>query len=124
MPRPSRVQQIQAGRCANRCAAPRVSPTLCARCLAHHKARKALGRAGHTNAVLALWTGRCALTGRPITMGEAELDHRVPLAQGGPRTVANLHWTWRLANRAKAALTPDQFLDLCRAVVAHSERAA
>lgn len=46
------------------------------------------------------------------------LDHRVPRARGGDDTIENLRWVSFAANRAKSALTDEEFLEMCRRVVA------
>lgn len=64
---------------------------------------------------------RCALTGRPLTPDVATLDHIVPLARGGEHSISNLQVLHKDANVAKAALDQDDFIRLCRDVVAHAD---
>ena len=61
---------------------------------------------------------RCALTGRPLTPGTASLDHIVPLTQDGAHVIENTQVLHRDVNRAKGVLTNDQFIEICREVVA------
>ncbi len=89
---------------------------------------KSRGAAMLANAQLLeiLWdsqSGRCALTGETLTPGvNASLDHRVPQSQGGSHEISNLQWVTFAVNMAKHALCEDEFLALCRRVIAHQER--
>ncbi len=66
---------------------------------------------------------RCALTGAPLKIGSgASIDHIVPQSRGGPDEIGNLQWVTLEANRAKQDLSTDDFVALCRAVVAHHDR--
>lgn len=65
--------------------------------------------------------GLCGLTGLPLT-DSAEIDHIVPKARGGTNAPENLRWVNKEANRAKRDLLDSEFLELCRAVVAHFDR--
>jgi 5-methylcytosine-specific restriction endonuclease McrA len=63
---------------------------------------------------------RCALSGLPLIPGQnASLDHIVPRARGGTHELSNLQWVTTDINNAKWALGADEFIALCRAVVAH-----
>lgn len=64
--------------------------------------------------------GRCALTGRLLDAG-MHLDHRVPRALGGGDEVGNLRWVVEDANRAKRALSDEDFIALCRDVAAWAD---
>jgi 5-methylcytosine-specific restriction endonuclease McrA len=68
--------------------------------------------------------GRCALTGEELTRENMSIDHILPRRRGGGDEIENLRWTTITANRAKRDLTDDEFLALCRAVVATSEAEA
>ncbi len=60
--------------------------------------------------LLALWGrqgGRCALTGLPVA--KPQLDHRVPVAAGGPHTIDNLQWVHPMANHAKGSRSVAEF---------------
>jgi 5-methylcytosine-specific restriction endonuclease McrA len=68
----------------------------------------------------ALWLrqgGLCALTGRPLVMADAQLDHITPLARGGRTEIENLQWTCSAANYAKGDLTVEEFRSLCADVL-------
>lgn len=60
---------------------------------------------------------RCALTGRPLTPDTASLDHIIPVRCGGEHLIENAQVLHRDVNRAKATLTNDEFVQLCREVV-------
>jgi len=62
--------------------------------------------------------GRCAVTGAVLTPGvDASLDHIVPISKGGLHTKSNLRWVLYTINIAKADLSHEEFVELCRAVV-------
>ena len=58
--------------------------------------------------------GRCALSGEQLGR-DAEIDHKIPRAQGGTDALINLQWVTARANRAKRDLTDQEFLALCQA---------
>jgi hypothetical protein len=64
---------------------------------------------------------RCALTGRPLSPEEAELDHRVSRADGGDDGIDNLQWIEATVNRAKGTMGTAAFIGLCRAVVRQAD---
>lgn len=53
--------------------------------------------------------GRCALTGIPLLLEEAELDHSIPRSKGGGHTIGNLRWVHKMANRAKGEHSDAEF---------------
>ena len=61
---------------------------------------------------------RCALTGDELTPENATLDHRIPRKHGGSDSVSNLQWVIKQANAAKGTMMMQEFVDLCRRVVA------
>lgn len=63
---------------------------------------------------------RCALTGRRLTPDEASLDHIIPISRGGQHTPENIQILHRDVNRAKSTLTNDEFVGLCRDILAHT----
>jgi 5-methylcytosine-specific restriction endonuclease McrA len=68
----------------------------------------------------ALWKrqrGRCALTGRRLDK-TAHLDHIVPRAKGGTDNIENLRWVCDEVNLAKRDLSDQDFIQLCRDVLA------
>lgn len=64
---------------------------------------------------------RCALTGRRLTPQTAALDHIVPIRCGGEHTIENAQVLHKDVNRAKASLTSEEFIGMCREVVRWSE---
>lgn len=62
---------------------------------------------------------RCALTGRELTPETASLDHIIPVRCGGEHRIENAQVLHRDVNRAKTTMTNDEFVRLCREVVAH-----
>jgi hypothetical protein len=68
------------------------------------------------------WQGfQCALTGRLLTPDAASLDHIIPLRDGGEHTIENAQVLHKAVNRAKGTLTNEQFIQLCREVVAYAD---
>lgn len=65
---------------------------------------------------------RCAISGRHLTPDTASLDHRIPVSRGGPHRLENAQVLHADVNRAKASLTNDEFIALCREVVAWADR--
>lgn len=63
--------------------------------------------------------GCCALTGRELTPHSAVLDHKIAVSRGGRHTIENAQILHKIVNRAKHTLTNDEFIQLCREVVAH-----
>ena len=64
---------------------------------------------------------RCALTGRKLEPQTASLDHIIPLTQNGQHVIENTQVLHKDVNRAKGTLTNDEFLALCREVVAWAD---
>lgn len=74
-----------------------------------------------TKAVLALLMRqqyRCALTGDELTPNNSSLDHIMPISRGGRHHVDNAQALLRDVNRAKGTMTNEEFVALCRKVVA------
>ena len=65
---------------------------------------------------------RCFLTGRPLTPADVSVDHLVALSRGGSQDVSNLRLVTRGANHAKSNLLLQEFVELCRDVVAEDRR--
>jgi len=66
------------------------------------------------------WETTCYLTGRPIDMrepGTYQFDHVVPYSRDGSRELENLGIACKAANQAKADMTVDEFLVLCKEVL-------
>jgi len=72
------------------------------------------------NSVLALLKQQkyqCALTGRVLNPGVAALDHMIPICRNGEHRIENAQVLHKDVNRAKATLTNEEFVQLCREVV-------
>lgn len=66
---------------------------------------------------------RCALSGRPLEPEVASLDHARPVVRGGSHDIANLQIVHCEVNSAKGTMTNEEFIAMCRDVVAHADRA-
>lgn len=55
----------------------------------------------------------CPLTGRALTLDNAQLDHIVPFSRGGPGTIDNLRWVHEDANQAKSNMSDRDFDAVC-----------
>lgn len=60
---------------------------------------------------------RCALTGRRLEPTTASLDHVVPLSRGGRHEMENAQVLHKMVNRAKGAMTNEEFIEMCFEVV-------
>lgn len=67
---------------------------------------------------------RCALTGTKLTPHTAMLDHMLPISRGGENSMENIQVLRSDINRTKGTLTNEEFVDICREVVAHADRRA
>lgn len=66
---------------------------------------------------------RCALTGRPLTPEVTALDHRIPVSRGGSiDALENMQAIIEEVNRAKHTMTNEEFIAMCREVVAWADR--
>ena len=65
---------------------------------------------------------RCALTGIDLEPETAELDHVVPVSDGGNHSIANLQVLHKAVNRMKGAMSNDEFVRWCK-MVARSDSA-
>ncbi len=64
----------------------------------------------------------CYLTGDSIKLNEPhtyQLDHIIPRSRGGTNSIDNLGITSTTVNLAKRNMTPEEFVELCRKVVAY-----
>ena len=52
---------------------------------------------------------------------EANIDHIIPLVKGGKHVVSNIQILHKEVNLAKGSLTQEEFIALCREVVAHAD---
>ena len=62
--------------------------------------------------------GVCPFTGIRLNKHNAQLDHIVPLVNGGQGAIGNLRWVHRDVNYAKRDLSDTQFIALCHMVAA------
>jgi len=76
--------------------------------------REMLERQGH----------KCALTGRPLTPENCAMDHIVPLSRGGTHTKDNAQLVAAEVNKAKGTMLEQEFIQLCREVVAYVDNKA
>lgn len=67
---------------------------------------------------------RCALSGRKLVPENTSLDHMVPVSRGGGHTIENAQALANEVNRAKHTLTNEEFIRLCRDVVAFADAKA
>lgn len=65
---------------------------------------------------------RCALTGRKLVPSSAALDHVLPISRNGTNNIENAQILDSDVNRAKGALTNEEFVLLCREVANWAER--
>lgn len=68
----------------------------------------------------AIWdsqAGLCALTGKPMTVADADVDHVIPESRGGTHDASNLRWVWSRANEAKGNMLDAEFVQMCSQVV-------
>lgn len=61
---------------------------------------------------------RCALSGVPLSPDDSALDHKHPVKRGGTHCISNLQWLEPAVNKAKHTMTNDEFVAMCRRVVA------
>lgn len=82
-------------------------------------------RNGGLGMIAQLWEeqqGRCAVTGDILTPGvDASLDHIIPVSRGGPSTKTNLRWVLLEINHCKWDLTHEEFVQVCRKVIAATD---
>jgi len=65
----------------------------------------------------------CPYTNEKIIPGvNASLDHKIPQSRGGAHDLGNLQWVIQRVNMMKQNMLHDEFLDLCRKVVAHTTK--
>ena len=66
---------------------------------------------------------KCYLTGDDIDIYKTStyhFDHIIPRSRGGDNSLDNLGIATKQANQAKADLTPDEFIFLCKKVLEHN----
>lgn len=62
---------------------------------------------------------KCAYSGRDLTPETASVDHRQPISRGGANDLGNLAIVHTDVNAAKASMTVEEFVQVCREVVEH-----
>lgn len=67
---------------------------------------------------------RCALTGRDLSPEDAVADHVIALSRDGEHSVDNIQIVHTQANAAKGVMTNEEFISLCRDVVAWADASA
>jgi 5-methylcytosine-specific restriction endonuclease McrA len=60
--------------------------------------------------------GLCGLTGRPMDIQDADVDHIQPISRSGGSELSNLRWVCRRANEAKGNMTDEEFFALSKDV--------
>jgi 5-methylcytosine-specific restriction endonuclease McrA len=65
---------------------------------------------------------RCAYTGDELTPKNVSADHLAPISRGGSHALDNIRLVTMEVNAAKGTLSLDEFVALCRKVVAHFDR--
>lgn len=65
---------------------------------------------------------QCYLTGEPVDLNEPRtysFDHILPVSRGGDNSIDNLGIATKVVNQAKSNLTNEEFVELCKNVLAH-----
>jgi len=62
---------------------------------------------------------RCALSGVELTPKTTRLDHKTAYSRGGEHSMDNLWFVHVDVNNAKGQMSVDEFLAMCRRVVAY-----
>jgi 5-methylcytosine-specific restriction endonuclease McrA len=69
------------------------------------------------------WETICYLTGKPINLREPktyQFDHIIPYGKGGSSTLDNLGILCKEVNQAKADMTVENFLNLCKEILEYN----
>lgn len=61
---------------------------------------------------------KCAYSGRTLTPETASVDHKIPVSRGGGHGIENIAIVDLQVNRAKSSMTVEEFVAVCREVVA------
>jgi CRISPR/Cas system Type II protein with McrA/HNH and RuvC-like nuclease domain len=67
---------------------------------------------------------RCAYSGTELTPETASLDHILPVSKGGDHNINNISIVHAKVNIAKGSMTLEEFIQLCREVVTHTDSLA
>lgn len=88
----------------------------------YSKRKNALGEFTHEDRVFLfkIQEGKCKYCFADLSTGKPELDHQVPIAQGGSNYVENIAVTCRECNRSKGPRTHEEFLEFLE--VAHPKK--
>jgi 5-methylcytosine-specific restriction endonuclease McrA len=62
---------------------------------------------------------KCALSGVPLDPDNAELDHIVPVSDGGDHSIDNLQVLHKVVNRMKGAMSNEEFVKWCGLIGHH-----
>lgn len=65
---------------------------------------------------------KCALTGLELEPETASADHILPVSKGGLNSIDNIQILHHEVNRAKSAMTNQEFIQMCKNVVNWTER--
>lgn len=58
------------------------------------------------------------MSGRELTPETASIDHCTPMSKGGKHLMSNIQILHRDINQAKSTMSMDEFVSMCREVVA------
>jgi len=59
---------------------------------------------------------QCNLSGLPLTVDHAALDHITPISEGGAHKMSNLQWLDPRINSMKGTMNQTEFMILCEAI--------
>ena len=65
---------------------------------------------------------QCALTGRNLTPQNVALDHKLAAKNGGQHVLGNCHFVHEQINRSKNTMSVEEYISLCREVVAWADK--
>jgi alkylated DNA nucleotide flippase Atl1/YHS domain-containing protein len=74
--------------------------------------------ASNLRALLESQEYKCALSGVMLSPDSAQLDHKIPLSDGGTNRIDNLQWVTRQVNAAKGTMSQSEFVAMCLQVAA------
>lgn len=66
--------------------------------------------------------GVCALSGLPMLLKDAEIDHIIPVHSDGTCSKENLRWVLKSANRMKGKMLDADLIAMCKSIVSHMDR--
>jgi 5-methylcytosine-specific restriction endonuclease McrA len=66
--------------------------------------------------------GKCALSGRPLDIRTASIDHIIPTSRAGTHDLRNLRLVTPEANSTKHGMTDEELLILCRDILKQHEQ--